>query len=440
MAKVRPIPRDLVLVIDTSSSMLDEKLRQAKSALTRALDSLGPDDRFALVSFATTTEAFRKDLSPPGQAELREARAWVEELHANGATDISAALERALAFGTQRRADRALQVVFLTDGLPTAGLTDRAKILEIVNRREAEGVRFYTFGVGDDVDAHLLDLLAETSHGCSTYVRPAEDLEEKVAAFSARIQRPVGTDLKLETSGGPRLTEIYPPRLPDLFQGEQVQVAGRFEGHGPAALTLKGRAGDQAFSETFEVNFPETQGGSDFIAPLWARRKAGYLLDQIRLNGESSELKTELVQLAHDFSIATPYTSLLVIPEPSAPGSSARRRPPAGRRRSSFSSFPLGGFGGVGGGTGGFGGMGGGMGGMGGGMGGMGGGMGGMSGGMPRLGGMGGMMGGMGTGPSIAGRRCAQTVMPTGRHPIPGMATRTGQLPTRERPANPARP
>ncbi|MFI5460361.1 MAG: VIT domain-containing protein, partial [Isosphaerales bacterium] len=351
LATVRPVPRDLVLVVDTSSSMEDEKLRQAKAALTHTLDSLGPDDRFAVIAFATTPRSFRQDLSASTAQNLREARAWVEDLKAAGGTDISAALEAGLAFRKEKQSGRTFQVVFLTDGLPTVGLTETSKILEIVNRRDCQGTRIYTFGIGDDVDTHLLDLLAETTRGCSTYVRPAEDLEVKVSAFSAKIQRPVQTDLELEISGGPGLVEIYPPRLPDLFQGEQLQVVGRFEGHGPAMLTLKGRAGDHLFSESFETKFPESAAEYTFIAPIWARRKVGYLLDQIRLNGESNEVKDELIHLARDFSIATPYTSLLVVPESSVSADPGRHRSGPRRRRTSPSSIPFGGagFGGGGG-------------------------------------------------------------------------------------------
>jgi len=408
LTKDRSVPRDLVLVLDTSGSMEHEKLRQAKAALMHTLDTVGLDDRFALIAFATTPISFRQDLSAPTAQDLRKARAWVEDLKAEGGTDISAALEAALGFRTEKRSGRTFQIVFLTDGLPTVGLTETSKILEIVNRRNSDGIRIYTFGVGDDVDAHLLDLLAETTRGCSTYVRPTEDLEVKVSAFSAKIQRPVRTDLELEISGGPRLVEMYPPRLPDLFQGEQLQVVGRYEGHGPAALTLKGHAGDILFSESFKSEFPELAADYNFIAPIWARRKVGYLLDQIRLNGESAEVKTELIHLARDYSIATPFTSLLVVPESSS-GAASGRRPPSTRRRRTpptFVPFGGGGFGGGGGGMAGMGGtgmgrmgmsggMGGGMGGMGGGMSGMGGGMGGMGGG---LGGMGGGMGGMGGG------------------------------------------
>ncbi len=398
----KPAPRDLVLVVDTSSSMADEKLRQAKAALKHTLGSLGPDDRFALISFATTPISFRDELAPTANDDLRSARAWVENLEAAGGTDISAALEAALAFRTDKPSTRSFQVVFLTDGLPTVGLKESSEILKILDRRDSRGIRIYTFGVGDDVDAHLLDLLAEKTSACSTYVRPNEDLEAKVAAFSNKIGRPVRTDLKLAIKGGPHLLEMYPPRLPDLFQGEQLQIAGRFEGHGPATLTLKGQVGDESFSESFRTEFPETASDHSFVAPIWARRKVGYLLDQVRLNGESAEVKHELVKLARDYSIATPYTSILVVPE-SAGANSVARRAPARRRQRPAPSMPFmgGGFGGSMG-TGGTGMMGGGMAGMGG-MGGGTGGMGGSIGGMAGIGG--GMGGGMGGGGGTVGPR-----------------------------------
>ncbi len=399
----RSVPRDLVLVVDVSSSMEGDKLRQAKAALSHTLLSLGPDDRFALVAFATTPALFRQDLSAADEKDLKEARAWVDDLKAAGGTDISAALEAALGLRTEKRSGRTFQVVLLTDGLPTVGPTETSKILETIDRRDSHGIRIYPFGVGDDVDAHLLDLLAERTRGCSTYVRPAEDLEVKVSAFSAKIQRPLRTDLELEISGGPRLVEMYPPRIPDLFHGEQLQVVGRYQGYGPATITLKGRTADHGFSESFDTKLPEIAAELNFIAPIWARRKVGYLLDQMRLNGESAEVKTELIQLARDYSIATPFTSLLVVPESSSTTGSGSRRPSTRRRRTYASSMPLFG-GGIGGGGGGMAGMGGmgiagmGMGGrrmdFGGMMGGMGGGLGGMGGGMGAMG-MGSMGGGV---------------------------------------------
>jgi Ca-activated chloride channel family protein len=410
--ELRPAPRDLVIVLDTSASMDAEKMRQAKSALNRTLGTLGPDDRFALISFATTPIPFRGGFSTATQDNVSAARNWVLGLEAAGSTDIAAALEAALGLRSEQESDRTLQVLFLTDGLPTVGLTDSREILQTLSGRDRAEIRIYTFGVGDDVDSHLLDQLAERTSGCSTYVRPGEDLEAKVRVLSKKIGLPVRTDLKLAVKGGPRIVEMYPPKLPDLFQGDQLQIAGRFEGHGPCTITLKGRSGDKGFSESFQAEFPEVTTEYNFVAPIWARRKVGYLLDQIRLRGESAEVKKELLRLAADYSIATPYTSLLVVPE-SAVGTMAVARRGAVRRRyrQSPSSTLMGGMGGSG--------MSGmrpsfptasgfmpGMGGMGVGIGGMGGGMGGIGGGM---GGMGGMRGetdaGFGGGRGVTPRR-----------------------------------
>jgi Ca-activated chloride channel family protein len=418
VSEAQRVPRDLVVVVDTSGSMDREKMRQAKAAVIRTLDSLGPDDRFALIAFATTPRSFREQLAESTAPNLRGAREWVEKLRSEGGTDISAALEAALKLRTDKQAGRTFQVVFLTDGLPTVGTTDPKKILEIAGQRTGEGTRIYTFGVGDDVDTQLLDSLAETTRGSSTYVRPDENLESKVSAFTAKIERPVRTNLELAVRGGPRLVEMYPPRIPDLFHGEQLQIVGRYEGLGRATLTLSGRAGDRELSESLETTFSDTAAEHEFIAPIWARRKVGYLLDQMRSNGESAEVKRELIRLAHDFSIATPYTSLLIVPETGDAPASGGRRPAVRRRRAAprWSPNNLGfgagmgagtsgngragqGFGGMTGGMAGMGGMGGSMGGMGGGMarmGGMGGSMAGMGGGMAGMGGMGGGMGGMG--------------------------------------------
>ncbi len=168
-------------------------------------------------------------------------------------------LSSRLKIRREKQVGRTFQVVFLTDGLPTVGTTDPKKIIEIVSREDSPGVRIYTFGVGDDVDTQLLDSLAETTRGSSTYVRPDENLESKVSAFTAKIQRPVRTDLELEVRGGPRIVEMYPPRIPDLFHGEQLQVVGRYEGHGTATLTLKGLAGESRFSESLETTFPRSR-------------------------------------------------------------------------------------------------------------------------------------------------------------------------------------
>src|SRR5262245_53454561 len=92
---------------------------------------------------------------------------------------------------------RSFTVVFFTDGQPTIGETDPEKILKSVCAKNTANTRIFTFGVGDDVNAVLLDRLADETRSVSTYVRPAEDIEVKVSSLYGKISHPVLTDLKL---------------------------------------------------------------------------------------------------------------------------------------------------------------------------------------------------------------------------------------------------
>ena len=165
------------------------------------------------------------------------------------------------------------------------------------------------------MNAVFLDQIAEKTRALSTYSRPEDNLELKVAAFFDKINKPVLANLKLTTTGDVRLTEVYPPRLPDLFHGDQLVVLARYQGSGHAAVVLDGQVGKFDKRYVFETNFLPQADGKPFVEELWARRKVGYLLDQIRVNGERKELVDEVVQLATNYGITTPYTSYLIMPD-----------------------------------------------------------------------------------------------------------------------------
>ncbi len=316
-APMKRVPRDLVLVLDVSSSMSDLKMSQAKKALKYCLGQLQPEDRFGLIKFSTGVTPFRDQLVSANKDYLEAAVKWVDGLKQQGGTAILPALEEALAMRTDD-ASRPFTVVFFTDGQPTVDETDPDKIVKKVSGKNTANTRIFTFGVGDDVNAAMLDQLAEATRAVSTYVRPAEDIETKVASLYGKISNPVLTDLRLTVSESIRLHEMYPPKLPDLFQGSQLVVLGRYTGHGPGTVRLTGMVGNEKKEFVYEVQFPErtaSDTGKDFVEPLWARRKVGFLLDQIRVNGEKKELVDEVVLLAKRYGIATPYTSYLVVPD-----------------------------------------------------------------------------------------------------------------------------
>src|SRR5262249_20851896 len=177
------VPRDVVLVLDTSGSMRGPKMEQARKALKYCLDNLQKGDRFGLVGFATTVNRYRDSLTEAGADQVGQAKQWVDELEATGGTAIYDALESALELRTKDEG-RTFTVVFFTDGQPTIGEGDKTRpeaILKNTVAKNTASTRIFTFGVGDDVNATLLDQLAERTRAVSTYVRPQEDIEAKVS-------------------------------------------------------------------------------------------------------------------------------------------------------------------------------------------------------------------------------------------------------------------
>jgi Ca-activated chloride channel family protein len=300
------IAKDVIFVLDTSGSMRGEKLEQAKDALEFVLDELNDKDRFNIVTFSTGVRQYADRLRPAD--ERREARRFVRNLTASGGTDINRALLEAL---DQVDEERPTIIIFLTDGLATEGEIETDRILDNIDDAAPNNARIFAFGVGDDVNTLLLDTMAETHRGASAYVRPGEDIDEEVSAFYAKVSTPLLSDIELDF-GDIRVEDTYPYPLPDLFAGTQLVLVGRYREGGDTTITLEGEVNDRLQSFEYDDIHFRDRGGDELIPRLWATRKIGYLLSQIRLHGESRELVDEIVDLSVRYGIITPYTSFLV--------------------------------------------------------------------------------------------------------------------------------
>jgi Ca-activated chloride channel family protein len=109
-----------------------------------------------------------------------------------------------------------------------------------------------------------------------------------------------------------RVTKLYPSPVPDIFKGEQLVLAGRYSGKGDGAIQIEGTVNGETKKFAYDVKFPDEANDHEFIPRLWATRRVGYLLDEIRLHSETKELKDEVVELARKYSIVTPYTAYLI--------------------------------------------------------------------------------------------------------------------------------
>jgi len=338
------VQRDIVLVVDVSGSMSGDKLQQAIGALHYVVDQLNPDDRFNLIAFSTGVKLWQSTLQAVTPAAQEAAHRWIDHLSATGSTDMNRALLEALAQlptsvedANGGQLDRPAYVLFLTDGLPTQGERDSEQIIANVfaNRSADQTLRLFTFGVGYDVNTTLLDTLSGELGGRSSYVRPEERIDEEVGHFYQGISAPVLSDVMLDVAATSdvagtsalshtiTIDDLYPYPLPDLFAGEQLVIAGRY--HLPPAaadqetvsvqVTLRGKVNGATILYRYPGQHVVTAGGEAAVARLWAARKIGTMLQQIRRSGPDPELIDAIIALSLEYGIVTPYTSSYV-PEP----------------------------------------------------------------------------------------------------------------------------
>lgn len=307
--------KDVVFVVDTSGSMAEEgKMEKARSALLYGVRILRAQDRFNVISFAGEERLMETGLIAADDKGRQRGEAFVKALKPVGGTNINQSLLASLAqFGDDNR-ERPKIIVFMTDGLPTVGTTNVAQIVENVRKASKPGVRLFTFGVGYDVNTALLDKLAAENGGLADYVEPKEDLEVKVSNFFSKVNYPVLTNLKLDM-GGAQTDLVYPRGIPDVFRGSQVTLIGRYSGEAnleSVRLTLSGQAGGSNRTYHYDnLAFPRRNESNEYLPRLWATRRVGWLMEQVRSNGEQKELRDEIVDLGTRYGIVTPYTSYL---------------------------------------------------------------------------------------------------------------------------------
>lgn len=247
----KSVPKDVCFVIDTSGSMAGGKLDQARKAVAFCVENLNDNDRFEVLRFSTEVEPLFEKLVEADGTNRKRAQDFIKGLKPLGSTAIDDALRKALAT-RPAKLDRQYVVVFLTDGRPTIGVTDEGSILRNVKEANSGLTRIFCFGIGTDVNTHLLDKMADETKAFSTYVLPEEDLEVKLSAFFSKIKEPALANLQITFPDGVRITQLYPSPLPDLFKGEQLVLAGRFTGE------AKGKLPSRAVSRARSGSSPTT--------------------------------------------------------------------------------------------------------------------------------------------------------------------------------------
>ncbi len=295
------LPRETILIVDTSGSMAGSPMEQAKSAVQFALDRLGPGDRFNVIEFNSVTHALFAGALPATPANIAEARKWVGRLRATGGTEMIPALN--LALDGQDSAGIVRQVVFITDG----AVGNEDALFALIHRKLG-GSRLFTVGIGSAPNTHFMAKAAQFGRGTFTYIGDLAEVQAKMSALFAKLESPVLKDVAIAWPDGAKV-ETYPARIPDLYAGEPIVVAAKLSTRNGTA-SVSGLRGNQPWSAALTlVNGNEENG----VGALWARAKIGELMDAMRTGTDPEIVKKAVIQVALEHHLVSRYTSLVAV-------------------------------------------------------------------------------------------------------------------------------
>jgi Ca-activated chloride channel homolog len=299
---VKPEKREFVFVLDRSGSMSSEPMNQARHALQACLRALNPHDTFYIQAFDDKIEWMTKNATRVTQANVEAADTWLGGIQARGGTEILPAIEAALGLRTDNERQR--YVVFLTDGAVSA---DEQAIRKIAKQRGS--ARIFTFGVGPSVNRFLLDKMAQLGRGKAEFVGVQDDIEKTITRFQDRVSYPALQDISLEWQNTDSW-DTYPETIPDLYVGEPLQIVTRIKRKGTASVRLTGKRG-QAVQKEFTI--PASAEGSPTLSRIWARARVEALLDQQYGQQGSENQRQQIISVALQYRILTPFTAFVAV-------------------------------------------------------------------------------------------------------------------------------
>jgi Ca-activated chloride channel family protein len=295
------LPRETIFIIDTSGSMSGTSIEQARAALLMALPRLTSRDTFNVIEFNSVVHALFASPQSVTTATMRKAARFVDGLVANGGTEMLPALTLALKAPVDEK--RIQQVIFLTDGQ----VGNETELFELITQRLGPR-RLFTIGIGSAPNSHFMRKASEFGRGTFTHIGNVNEVKDKMDALFRKLEHPVLTEIRLE---GPGLAdaELFPSRIPDLYDGEPVVVAIKHS-RLPDEVTIEGKEGLTPWKTTLSLKGSAAREG---LSVYWAREKIASLMNQERHGQDDSALRQAVLDVALPHHLVSKYSSLVAV-------------------------------------------------------------------------------------------------------------------------------
>ncbi len=300
------IGADYVFVLDVSGSMANSgKLSTSKNSVEAFISSLGPEDKFEVITFNRQATTLFNALTPSNERSQQQAATFLNSLEAKGGTMLQPALNAAYKYGDP---DRTLNVVILSDGMTEQA--DRSVLMDMIRSRPVN-VRVFCIGVGNEVNRPLLKQMADDAGGLAAFISQGDDFKRQAAAFRRKLTHPVATNLSFVVRGID-IYDIEPRKLPNLYHGMPIRIYGRYRGDGLGKFMLSGEVNGRPISSEAEMLFPEKDSDNPEIERMWAWHRMEDLENGMESRTDQKSID-EIVRLGEAYSITSEYTSFIVL-------------------------------------------------------------------------------------------------------------------------------
>lgn len=300
--------RTFAIVVDSSRSMFGESYKRAINVATKFVRELDRGDSFTLLACDTDCRALPGGMQIPSGQTALEARRFLEGIVPEGASDPTASI-RAARSAASSAGNKDLRVVYIGDGMPTAGPIRPAYVTRAIEDAMPPGTGTVTaVAIGADSDIDTLGAMARGGGGVMLPFVPGQTTAEAVFAALGATYGTTLRDVSVELPAG--LTEVAPRRVDTIVAGgEQLLVARMEKAEVDGTVIVRGKLGKEGFEQRYPVRIAASEAkGNAFVPRLFAATRITDLERE-----PSAEAKKEAIRLSSAFDVASRFTSLLVL-------------------------------------------------------------------------------------------------------------------------------
>ena len=303
---VTVVAKDVVWVQDVSASISEERLSFCRRGMAAALETMNPDDRFALVAFRENFEACFPGWTAVTPESKKKADEFVSAMRSFGQTDVFGSLQSLIKL--PRDAKRPMIAFIVTDGKPTFGMTESAKIIGAFSKLNNGLVSVYMFGTQSRANMYLLDMLTYCNRGAATVLTGNRwDIPASMATVYEGVRNPVMADITVVFDSASK-SEVYPKSTTNLYKDRPLELAGVCpEGTEELVFQLRGLAADKGYDSIFRLSLTRhAKLGSPALKARWAQQKMFHLVGAYSRTPQQQTF-AEMLKVNKQYGVKIPY-------------------------------------------------------------------------------------------------------------------------------------